>query len=167
MLRIVRHTSRNGVDAPYTVPRCTSRALQYRCVGKRLRTEHRRPRVRDVSRCVQRNEESNRVSWHPLCRSSRWYVAVPPFIPRDVLNRPYLGNLRFQAPQPPLNMSSMGIQIADTQPAGCPEAGGGTKSTTPFRSNVSRRQNAQPEDCLMLKCVVPFVLDFHDLTVHN
>ncbi|KAH8113825.1 cephalosporin esterase [Phellopilus nigrolimitatus] len=66
---------------------------------------------------------------------------------------PPVGKLRFQAPAAPLNMSSDGIQMADTQPHGCPHAGRGISITSPFRSQsktITQRQNTQIEDCLFL-----------------
>lgn len=64
------------------------------------------------------------------------------------------GKLRFQAPRPPLVQP--GVQLANVQPAGCPQAGEGTLAGNPFPSLVKRQQpNQNPpteiEDCLLLK----------------
>ena len=69
-----------------------------------------------------------------------------------------LGKLRFQAPQPPLNERSLGVQKADTISVGCVQAGSGNMITTPFRSGngnnlPQKRQSSNPEDCLFLKSV--------------
>ena len=65
------------------------------------------------------------------------------------------GKLRFQAPQPPLDQP--GIQLANVQPAGCPQANNGNLSINPLPGvNKNKRQtssNESIEDCLMLKSV--------------
>ncbi|KLO13411.1 alpha/beta-hydrolase [Schizopora paradoxa] len=69
---------------------------------------------------------------------------------------PPIGKLRFQAPKPPL--VQQGIQLANVQPAGCPQANNGQLSTNPLPS-VNKRQsqasNESIEDCLMLNVHVP------------
>lgn len=77
-------------------------------------------------------------------------LCLPLFTKR--LNLYTAGKLRFQAPQLPL--VQQGVQLANTQPAGCPEAGEGILITNPFRGlqkKRKRQQNAEIEDCLMLK----------------
>ncbi|PAV18001.1 alpha beta-hydrolase [Pyrrhoderma noxium] len=81
---------------------------------------------------------------------------------------PPTGNLRFQAPAPPLNMSSQGIQLANTQPNQCFQSGNGASASNPFRGNqttnlsspssltakLTKRQSSQTEDCLFLNVFV-------------
>lgn len=67
------------------------------------------------------------------------------------------GNLRFQAPEPPLN--TPGIQLAVTQPPACPQASKGTSATTPFRG-LSKKSILDIEDCLFLKHVFVQNSDF-------
>lgn len=78
---------------------------------------------------------------------------------------PPTGSSRFQAPAPPLNMRSLGVQSADTQPPECFNAGQGNSISTPFRENSSissslttkglaKRQTAETEDCLFLNVFV-------------
>jgi hypothetical protein len=67
---------------------------------------------------------------------------------------PPLGDLRWQAPQPPQNVS--GVQPANTQPNQCFQSGSGQSPTNPLRdlNNGTRLQSravAESEDCLFLK----------------
>ncbi|KAI0685456.1 cephalosporin esterase [Cytidiella melzeri] len=71
-----------------------------------------------------------------------------------------VGKLRFQAPAPPSNERSLGIQMADTLSTGCVQSINGVNQTTPFRSGngdhlPQRRQSTpDPEDCLFLNVFV-------------
>lgn len=64
------------------------------------------------------------------------------------------GSLRFQGPQPPVFQA--GVQSANAQPQECPQAGGGTLSSNPFRGLARRQSSSQIEDCLFLKHVCLF-----------
>ncbi|KAJ7917673.1 Alpha/Beta hydrolase protein [Mycena leptocephala] len=59
---------------------------------------------------------------------------------------PPLGDLRFRAPQPPVNMT--GVQPATTQPNECFQAGSGKSPTNPLETRAT--QMVQTEDCLFL-----------------
>lgn len=67
----------------------------------------------------------------------------------------FLGQLRFQAPAPPLDERSLGIQKADTVPVGCLQSNFGINQTNPYRNNdinsSLKRQDTNPEDCLLLR----------------
>ncbi|KAI0782410.1 cephalosporin esterase [Irpex lacteus] len=68
---------------------------------------------------------------------------------------PPVGKLRFQAPAPPLDERSLGVQLANTLSVGCLQAGSGSNNSSPFRignnNNLPvKRQSANPEDCLFL-----------------
>ncbi|KAI0688126.1 cephalosporin esterase [Cytidiella melzeri] len=72
---------------------------------------------------------------------------------------PPVGKLRFQAPAPPLDELSLGVQRADTVSIGCPQAPTGANMSTPFRNDNSdnlpqRRQTVEPEDCLFLNVFI-------------
>ncbi|KAI5117711.1 hypothetical protein M0805_003200 [Coniferiporia weirii] len=62
---------------------------------------------------------------------------------------PPTGQLRFQAPAPPLIIE--GIQLADTQPPECPQAPMGIASTSPFQLY---KRATDIEDCLFLNVFV-------------
>ncbi|EGO04022.1 hypothetical protein SERLA73DRAFT_175754 [Serpula lacrymans var. lacrymans S7.3] len=67
---------------------------------------------------------------------------------------PPTGDLRWQAPQPPANVT--GIQQATVEPNECYQAPTGTGPTNPLGSNtVSKRDVVQSEDCLFLNVYVP------------
>ncbi|KAL5492762.1 hypothetical protein ACEPAI_4209 [Sanghuangporus weigelae] len=66
---------------------------------------------------------------------------------------PPLGELRFQAPQPPTPVSE--VQIADTMPQRCPQAGSGQATVNPFAAHVSSRETYKIEDCLFINVFVP------------
>ncbi|KAF5348564.1 hypothetical protein D9756_009623 [Leucocoprinus leucothites] len=68
------------------------------------------------------------------------------------------GTLRWQAPQAPQTTS--GVQLANTQPNTCMQAGNGANTVSPFlnSSSVTRRQSDAPpasEDCLFVNIVTP------------
>ncbi|KAI0782411.1 cephalosporin esterase [Irpex lacteus] len=68
---------------------------------------------------------------------------------------PPVDQLRFQAPSPPLDERSLGIQKADTVPVGCLQSNFGINQTNPYRgddthSSLRKRQSMNPEDCLLL-----------------
>ncbi|KAF8801565.1 alpha/beta-hydrolase [Phlegmacium glaucopus] len=62
-----------------------------------------------------------------------------------------IGSLRFKAPQLPVH--TKGIQLANTQPPACQQAGDGVAATSPFRSRSD--DASAPEDCLFLNVYVP------------
>ncbi|THV05588.1 alpha/beta-hydrolase [Dendrothele bispora CBS 962.96] len=67
---------------------------------------------------------------------------------------PPTGDLRFQAPQPPANVS--GVQQADTMPPECLQAGNGQSPTNPFSNQTVKRQGRQQsDDCLFLNVHIP------------
>ncbi|KAJ7587028.1 Alpha/Beta hydrolase protein, partial [Mycena floridula] len=63
---------------------------------------------------------------------------------------PPLGDLRFRAPQPPLNVT--GVQSALTNGNTCFQAGSGTSNTNPL---LPRAAQVTSEDCLFLNVVSP------------
>ncbi|KAF7375452.1 Carboxylic ester hydrolase [Mycena sanguinolenta] len=62
-----------------------------------------------------------------------------------------LGDLRFRAPQPPVNMT--GVQQATTEPNECFQAGDGASPTNPFETRAT--QVIATEDCLFLNVYYP------------
>ncbi|KAH7908532.1 Alpha/Beta hydrolase protein [Hygrophoropsis aurantiaca] len=64
---------------------------------------------------------------------------------------PPIGDLRWQAPQPPATVS--GVQQATTQPNECYQAPTGNSSTNPFI--MSKRAVVESEDCLFLNVYTP------------
>ncbi|KAE9408455.1 alpha/beta-hydrolase [Gymnopus androsaceus JB14] len=73
---------------------------------------------------------------------------------------PPIGDLRWRAPQPPVNNNSAGVQQANTQPNPCFQAPTGEASTNPLeaQSSLARRADApgtQTEDCLFLNVYFP------------
>ncbi|KAK7683629.1 hypothetical protein QCA50_013467 [Cerrena zonata] len=69
---------------------------------------------------------------------------------------PPTGNLRFAAPQPPLNAT--GVQQAIYQPPRCLQSPGGSAATSPFASLYKRADatvNDDTEDCLYLNVYTP------------
>ena len=72
--------------------------------------------------------------------------------PAHILNVSCLGNLRFAAPQPPTNTTS--VQQAIYLPPRCLQSPGGTAATSPFAGLYKRADatvNDDTEDCLFLK----------------
>ncbi|KAK7461911.1 hypothetical protein VKT23_008342 [Stygiomarasmius scandens] len=67
---------------------------------------------------------------------------------------PPVGDLRFRAPQPPVNVS--GVQQANTVPPICFQASSGGSPTNPFSNDTSKRQaGGASEDCLFLNVYFP------------
>ncbi|KAJ6477683.1 alpha beta-hydrolase [Mycena sanguinolenta] len=62
-----------------------------------------------------------------------------------------LGDLRFRAPQPPVNQTS--VQQATTEPNECLQAGDGDSPTNPFETRAA--QVIATEDCLFLNIYYP------------
>ncbi|KAH7906561.1 Alpha/Beta hydrolase protein [Hygrophoropsis aurantiaca] len=79
---------------------------------------------------------------------------------------PPTGNLRFQAPQPPLTVS--GIQQATANPNSCYQAGFGEANYSPVSIyGYNKRQSTTPEsseDCLYLNVFVPGEIPFEPIT---
>ncbi|KAG7095881.1 hypothetical protein E1B28_006570 [Marasmius oreades] len=82
---------------------------------------------------------------------------------------PPVGELRWQAPRPPLDESSKGVQKADAQPTQCPQALQGAADGNPFVVNSTSHQGLQKrqgggvaptdtpisEDCLFINVQYP------------
>ncbi|KAJ6534884.1 Alpha/Beta hydrolase protein [Mycena capillaripes] len=64
---------------------------------------------------------------------------------------PPLGDLRFRAPQPPVNMA--GVQLAISQPNECFQASSGLSPTNPLETRAT--QIVDTEDCLFLNVYYP------------
>ncbi|KIJ62991.1 hypothetical protein HYDPIDRAFT_93630 [Hydnomerulius pinastri MD-312] len=92
--------------------------------------------------------------------------AAPPLDFSDVRHNQTLGDLRFQAPQPPVYTT--GVQQATEYPNMCYQSGGGANETAPVSiygfNKRATTTPAQSEDCLFLDVYVPGELPLEPLT---
>ncbi|KAH8108739.1 hypothetical protein DFH11DRAFT_1054985 [Phellopilus nigrolimitatus] len=109
-IRVISNRGRRGLFSNSQLLVSRSRAVHDQSAIFNSRVTHvllkgfgRRPRIRDVPKYVQLNLRYQVLSIRH---------AAPP-----------VGKLHFQAPTAPLNMPTDGVQMADTQPLGCPQAG--------------------------------------------